>query len=214
MAPRANLAGATYTGVGQDVNVNGAGVFVRATRMSFLTNGEGRVQQVRAVLLVVRVGLVSAQLVNVYQGAVVKRTSDCPCDSASSKTFACRFRSPCFVQVNGDRELSTAVVPVLLRRVYRGLSDLAHHAQALRASVGRTSVVSSANEVNRFKASTGDYFASDRLGLVRVAGSVMNLTYLFGLSRVFANVPLVGVRRDSLLVNDDQVIMWFSRRPM
>lgn len=214
MTPRANFARATNARVRQYVDVNGTRIFIRATRVSFFTNGEGGIVEVRTINLIDRVRLVSTQLINVYQGTIIQRSSDCPCNSPSTKAFACRLRGPCFVKVNGNRQLTATMVSMFLRRFDRRLSNFANDAQALRARMGRTSMISGSRHVRRFKATSGDHLASNCLGLIRVASCVVDLTYLFSLSRVLTNVPFIGVRRNTFKVYNYQVIVRLTGRSM
>lgn len=78
--------------------------------------------------------------------------------------------------------------------------------------MGRTTVISSTNNVRRLKASTRYHLASDRLRLVRVTSSVMHLTNLLCLPRMFTNIPLICIGRHAFLIRANEVVVWLTRR--
>lgn len=99
------------------------------------------------ILLVVGQSLLGAELVNVDQGAVIQGTGDGPSYSFVAQAFASRFRRPDFILVDGERHFPATVMTVVLRRIDRGPGDLPHHLKALRDSVGRATMVRSANHI-------------------------------------------------------------------
>lgn len=102
-APCAHFARPCAAGVWEVVYHQRARVFVRAIGVAFFADREGRVQEMGAVVLIVRVRLVGPTLVDVYNGAVVQCASYCPCDAFRAKALASRLRGPSFVKVDSAR---------------------------------------------------------------------------------------------------------------
>lgn len=127
VTPCANLTVTANARVRQDMNVNGTRVLIRAIGVTLLTYGKSSINKMRAILLIIRIRLVGTTLINVDESAVVKRTSDRPCNATRAKSLTGRLRGPCFIKINGNGELTATMVTMFLRRLHRRLGNLTNN---------------------------------------------------------------------------------------
>ncbi len=165
----------------------------------------------RAINLIFWKRLASATLINVNASAVIQCASDRPCNSFPSKTFPCRVRGPNLVLIDCNGTLSQAIMPVFLCRIHGSVGNFSNNFTALRYSVRRADVVGSANHIRRFKAPSRDHFHCHRLGLVSIAGRVVNFEDFECFALVIVNFAIVSEARHPLNVFSNQGVLRRAR---